>query len=62
MGDLISEVSENYLNGFCNITSLNTLNRGPTYFKTPKNPSCIDLFLANRQQYFQKIHTIETGI
>ena len=62
MGDLNFEVSENCLNGFCNVTSLKTLNRGPTCFKNPNNPSCIDLFLSNRQQSFQQTCAIETGI
>ena len=31
-------------------------------FKNPNNPSCIDLFLTNRQQYFQQTCAIETGI
>ena len=35
---------------------------GLTYFKNPDNPSCIDLFLTNRQQYFQQTCAIETGI
>ena len=59
MGDLNSEVSENCLNGFCNVNSLKTLNRGPTCFKNPNNPSCIDLFLTNRQQCFQQTCAIE---
>ena len=33
MGDLNSEVSENCLNGFCNVISLKTHNRGPTCYK-----------------------------
>ena len=33
MGDLNSEVSENCLNGFCNVNSLKTHNRGPTCYK-----------------------------
>ena len=61
MGDLNSEVSENCLNGFYNLNSLKTLNRGPTCFKNPNNPSCIDLFLTNPQQYFQQTYAIETG-
>ena len=52
MGNLNSEVSENCLNGFCNVNSLKTLNRGPTCFKNPSNPTCIDLLLTNRQQCF----------
>ena len=62
MGDLNSEISEKCLNGFCNIITLKTLNRGPTCFKNPNNPSCIDFFLTNRQQYFQQTHAIETSI
>ena len=33
MGDLNSEVSENCLNGFCNVNSLKTHNSGPTCYK-----------------------------
>ena len=57
-----SEVSENSLNGFCNVDSLKTLYRGPTCFKNPNNPSCIDLFLTNRQQCFQQTYAVKTGI
>ena len=62
MGDLNSELSENCLNGFCNVNSLKTLNRGPDCFKNSSNPSCINLFLTNRQQCFQQTRAIETGI
>ena len=62
MEDLNSEVSENCLNGFCSVNSLKTLNRAPTCFENPNNPSCIDLFLTNRQQCFQQTCAIETGI
>ena len=61
MGDLNSEVSENCLNGSCNVNSLKTLNSGATCLKNRNNPSCIDLFLSNRQQCFQQTHAIETG-
>ena len=62
MRDLNSEVSENCLNGLCNVNSLKTLNRGPSCFKNPNNPSCIDLYLKNWQQCFQRTCAIETGI
>ena len=62
MGDFNSEFSENCLNGFYNVNSLKTLNRGATCFKNPSNPSCIDLLLTNRQQAFQQTHAVETGI
>ena len=61
-GATVVEFSENCLNGFCNVNSLKTLNRGPTCFKYPSNSSCIDLFLTNRQQGFQQTHTIKTDI
>ena len=44
------------------LTASITLNRGPACFKNPNNPSCIDLFLTNRQQCFQQTCAIETGI
>ena len=47
---------------FAMLTASITLNRGPACFKNPNNPSCIDLFLTNRQQYFQQTCAIETGI
>ena len=50
------------MNGFCNINSLKTLNRGSTCFKNSNNPSCIDFFVTNRQQCFQQTHAVETGI
>ena len=62
MEDFNSEFSENCLNGFYNVNSLKTLNRGPTCFKNPSNPPCINLFLTNRQQAFQQTRAIETGI
>ena len=34
----------------------------PTRFKNVDNPSCIDLILANKPQYFQKTTVVETGI
>ena len=57
LGDLNSELKDNCLNDFSNV---NSLNKEPTCFKTPNNPSCIDLFLTNRSRYFHNISTIET--
>ena len=60
--DLNSEISENRSNGFYDINSLKTPNRGTTCFKNPNDPSPIDLFLTNRQQCFQQIHTNKMGV
>ena len=62
LGDLNSELEEACLNDFCNVNNLKSLNKKPTCFKNPENPSCIDLFLTNRQKSFQNTSTIETGI
>ena len=62
VGDLNLEVSENCLNGFCNVNSLKTLKSGLTCFKNPNDPSCIGLFLINWRQCFQQTCAIETGI
>ena len=34
----------------------------PTCFKNPKNPSCIDLMLTNKQEKFLKAKTFETWL
>ena len=62
LGDLNSELEETCLNDFCNVNNLKSLNKKPTCFKNPENPSCIDLFLTNRQKSFQNTSTFETGI
>ena len=58
LGDLNSELEETCLNDFCNVNNLKSLNKKPTCFKNPENPSCIDLFLTNRQKSFQNTSTI----
>ncbi|XP_057299404.1 uncharacterized protein LOC130630024 [Hydractinia symbiolongicarpus] len=42
--------------------NLKCLAKGPTCFKNHYNPSCIDLFLTNRYNYFQNTSTLETGL
>ena len=51
--DFNSERLENYLNNFCNVYNLRNIVKEPTCFKNPDNPSCIDLFLANRRGAFK---------
>ena len=60
--DLNSDLKDGCLNAFSNVNNLKSLNKEPTCFKNPNNPSCIDLFLTNRSRYFQNTSTIETGI
>ena len=62
LGDFNSEFSKPCLNDFCDIYNFKNLVKKPTCYKNPDNPSCIDLFLANRPRTFQCTITIETGI
>ena len=47
---------------FCESYNLKSLIKQPTCFKTPKNPSCIDLFLTNRPRRFSNSYVMETGL
>ena len=44
MGDLNSEVTENCLNGSCNVNNLKTLIRDLAAFENPNNSSSIDFY------------------
>ena len=46
MGDLNSEVSDNFWMIFAILAVSRILNRGLICFRNPNNPSCIDLFLT----------------
>ena len=47
---------------FCEIYNLTSLIQEPTCFKSPLNPTSIDLMLTNRPRQFQNSHTVETGL
>ena len=55
-------MSEPSLNEFCQTYNLESIVNKPTCFKNPKNPSCIDLMLTNKQERFLKAKTFETGL
>ena len=55
-------MSEPSLDEFCQTYNLVSIVNKPTCFKSPKNPSCIDLMLTNKQERFLKAKTIETGL
>ena len=42
--------------------NLKNLIKGPTCYKNPDKPSCIDLILSNRSKSFHSSHIVETGI
>ena len=62
IGDLNTEMSEPSLNEFCQTYNLESIVNKPTCFKNPKNPSCIDLVLTNKQERLLKAKTVETGL
>ena len=47
---------------FCEIYNLTSLIQELTCFKSPLNPSSIDLMLTNRPRRFQNSYTVETGL
>ena len=49
------------LDKFCQTYNLESVINKPTCFRNPKNPSCIDLVLTNKQESFLKAKTVETG-
>ena len=55
-------MSEPSLDEFCKTYNLEGIVNKPTFFKSSKNPSCIDLVLTNKQESFLKAETVETGL
>ena len=55
-------MSEPSLDEFCQTCSLKSILNKPTRFKNPKDPSCIDLVLTDKQERFLKVKTVETGL
>ena len=53
-------MSEPSLGEFCQIYNLEKTAIKPTCFENPKNPSCIDLMLTNKQELLFKAKTAET--
>ena len=54
-------MSEPSFDKFCQTYNLESIVNKPTCFKNPKDPSCIDLMLTNKQERSLKIKTVETG-
>ena len=52
LGDLNSELKDRCLNAFSDVNNLKSLDKEPTCFKNPNNPSCIDSFHMNCLRYF----------
>ena len=61
-GDFNIEEDDDYLDDFLEDYHAKNLVKAPTCFKNPDNPSCIDLFITNSYQSFQKTTTVSTGL
>ena len=61
-GDLNSGMNEPSSDEFYQIYNLESIIHKLTCFKNPKNPSCIDLVLTNKQDRFLKVKTVEIGL
>ena len=62
IGDFNSEIHETRMSEFCDVFDLRNLITEPTCFKTPENPSSIDVILTNKHRSFQNSSVIETGL
>ena len=61
-GDLNAQVGEKSFDTFLYEHELFSINRNPTCYKIPNNPSCIDHILANSPKSFFKKETVFTGL
>ena len=55
-------MGEQQIKAFCANYGLKSLIRQPTCYKSPSNPTCIDLILTNAPQKFQSTCVLETGL
>lgn len=62
MGDFNAEPTENAMEEFMKVYNLKNLIKGPTCYKNPVKPSCIDLMLTNRSKSFHSSRIVETGL
>ena len=62
MWDFNADVSDPSMTSFCTLFQLKSIEKEPTYYKNPENPSCIDLFLTNCPRGFHNTCLYETGL
>ena len=62
IGDFNATLVENAMKNFCNLNDLKSLINVPTCFKNFDKPTCIDLILTNKPNYFQHSTVFETGL
>ena len=61
-GDFNTQEDDDTLDEFLEDYHARNLVKDPTCFKSPENPSCIDLFITNSYLSFQKTTTVSTGL
>ena len=62
IGDFNREADSEEMLSFCDTFDLTSLTTEPTCYKTPDNPSCIDLILTNKPLSFQNSRVAETWL
>ena len=62
LGDFNTCINDNATKSFCSLNDLTSLIDQPTCYKSPDKPTCIDLILTNRANYFQQNNVFETGL
>ena len=62
LGDFNTCINDNAVTSFCSLNDLTSLIDQPTCYKTPNKPTCIDLILTNRPNYFQQNSVFEKGL
>ena len=60
--DLNAETTEATVSDFCEICNLKHLIKEKICFKNPTKPTCIDLIVTNRPNFFQDTVVFETGL
>ena len=61
-GDFNAQVGEKQFDTILYQHELTSINRNPTCYKNPNNPSCIDHILTNSPKSFFKTETVFTGL
>ena len=62
MGDISVEPNDAFMKNFCQIYGCKNIVKDKACFKSPINPTCIDLMITNRPKSFQESEVIETGL
>ena len=62
LGDYNAEPTEIAMSDFVEVYNFKNLTKGPTCFKNPNKPSCIDLILTNKKKQFIPSTLIKTGV